>query len=67
MRGAGPLGLALLLIACGGGEDATMPLTESEPDARERRMLDDAASMLDDNAAEPPLPAGTAAQGNDGR
>lgn len=67
MRRAGPLGLALLLTACAGGEDATAPLSDGEPDAQERRMLDDAASMLDQDIAEPPLPGDTPLPENEGQ
>lgn len=68
MTRLGPLILmAAALAACGSGEDATAPLAETgEPDTREREMLDDAASMLDEDAAEPPLPAEADTPGNGG-
>lgn len=57
-------GAALLLAACGEAEDATAPLAQTgEPSERERAMLDDAASMLDEDTAQPP-PVVTASPDN---
>lgn len=55
-RSATVIGAALLLAACGEAEDATAPLAQTgEPSERERAMLDDAASMLDEDTAQPPV------------
>ena len=54
------LAAAAMLGGCGGEEKAQPVSPERAPDAQERAMLNDAASMLDESAAAATPPAATA-------
>lgn len=54
------LAAATALGGCGSEEATQSDRPERAPDAQERAMLDDAASMLDEDAAEPLPPDATA-------